>query len=87
MSKTTRRYGKPLYTVRGKTEANPEVPANVKKEWEFLDRVTNLLFGCRYFELRPKTRTYVHELLNRSARKNPESDKHSLLLVKNKLLI
>lgn len=86
MSKTTRRYGKPLYTMGTSIDANPAVPIEVKQQWEFLDVVTNLLFGCNYFKLVSKTRTYVHELLKKSCSKNPQSDKHLELLAKHKLL-
>lgn len=64
MSKSTNRYGKVTFQARTSIDANPTVPEHIRKQWAKLDTITNLLFGCDYFDLTEKVRTKVHEILN-----------------------
>jgi len=82
MSKSTNRYGPVTKVLRSALEANPKPSPVLVAEWKFLDRVSNFLFGSRYFNLSSKIRLSIHEII-KGVYTDPEP---RMKLVKAKIL-
>lgn len=82
MSKSTNRYGKIKYILRSFITATPTVPEEVIKQWNWLDKVANFLYGNSYFNLSDKVRLELHECINNV----PSQSVNRLKLIQAKLL-
>lgn len=63
MSKSINRYGPVSQVLQSFIESKPKPSPVLIAEWKFLDRVSNCVYGSRYFDLTDKVRLSVHEII------------------------
>lgn len=72
MSKTTQRYGKPLYSMSTVIDGSPTAPKAITQQWAKLDAAARKDFNKPYDALDGKEKAQLHFKLNELRQKNRE---------------
>lgn len=60
MSKSTKKYGKPLYTLSSSISAFPQPTDKLKAEWALLDKIARKVYNKPYDALNHKQAVELH---------------------------
>lgn len=60
MSKSTKKYGKILYTLSSSISAFPLITEKLKTEWALLDKIARKVYNMPYDALKDKQKVELH---------------------------